>query len=89
MLRCARNDGITGFNPERGSHLAEQLVDVFPVDQAIAERLQIIRTAIAVKTSVRLFVRRPRPANNSGLRPAVTIASALADKSVPLKNSTG
>jgi hypothetical protein len=32
------------------------------------------------KTSVRLLVKTPRPANNSGRKPAVTIASARADK---------
>src|ERR1700704_1975876 len=41
LALCApRNDGA--------SHLAEQLVDVFPVDQVIAERLQIVGTAVAV-----------------------------------------
>src|SRR4051812_30413560 len=36
-----RNDEVSGS-------LAEHLVNVFPVDQAIAERLQIVGTAVAI-----------------------------------------
>src|SRR5260370_41890696 len=37
----SRNDGVSGS-------LAEQFVDIVPVDQVIAERLQIVGTAVAV-----------------------------------------
>src|ERR1044072_7786766 len=40
-------------------------------------------TTRAANTSARLLARTPRPANNSGLKPAVMIASALADKTDP------
>src|SRR2546429_2331802 len=49
-----RPDGFRAwsFGPSRNdevrSHLAEQLVDIVPVDQIIAERLQIVGTAVAV-----------------------------------------
>ncbi len=38
------------------------------------------RTTRAVKTRVLLLDKRPRPAKRSGLKPAVTIASARADQ---------
>src|ERR1700680_4651448 len=37
------------------SDLREQLVDIFPVDQVIAERLQVIRTAVAIVDVVRVL----------------------------------
>ena len=42
-----------------------------------------IKTASAAKISVRLADKAPRPANNSGLKPAVMIASARADHRFP------
>src|SRR5438876_10458865 len=48
MCNCTSELALCAPRDDGASHLAEQLVDIFPVDQVIAERLQIVRTAVTV-----------------------------------------
>src|SRR5437867_9467067 len=48
MCNCTSELALCAPRDDGASHLAEQLVDIVPVDQMIAERLQIVGTAVAV-----------------------------------------